>query len=191
MNMKKIPLIFFILFALIMPFGALAAVEQAPGQMTYIPLEPLPCPSGPCDQSGTNFPAFVSTIFKVLIGFGGLFAVVMIVIAGIGYMLSESALDTSKAKARAQAALWGLLLLAVSWLILWTINPKLLEFNLTSINNLSKPSGTTNGGDTALYGGRQVTYNGSTMTEEEAHNRCSPKTLSCQKEYDKDVCYCQ
>ena len=145
--MKKIPLIFFILFALIMPFGALAAVEQAPGKMTYIPLEPLPCPNGPCDQSGTDFPAFVSTVFKVLIGFGGLFAVVMIVIAGIGYMLSESAIDTSKAKSRAQAALWGLLLLAGSWLILNTINPNLLKFDLTSINSLSKPSGTTGATD--------------------------------------------
>ncbi len=188
--MKKIPLTFFILFILVIPLSALAAVEQAPGQITYTPLEPLPCPNGPCDQSGTNFPAFVSTIFKVLIGFGGLFAVVMIVIAGIGYMLSESALDISKAKSRAQAALWGLLLLAASWLILFTINPKLLTFDLTSVNNLNKSSGTT-GGDAALYGGRQVTYNNSTMTQEEAYNRCSPKTLSCQKEYNKDVCYCQ
>lgn len=142
--MKSFPLIFFILFVLLMPFGALAAVEQAPGQITYVPLEPLPCPNGACDQSGTNFPSFVSTVFKVLIGFGGLFAVVMIVIAGIGYMLSESALDISKAKSRAQAALWGLLLLAGSWLILNTINPKLLEFNLTSVSNLNKSSGTTN-----------------------------------------------
>ena len=188
--MKK-TLILFILFVLLVPFGALAAVERAPGQMEYIPLEPLPCPNGPCDQSGTNFPSFVSTIFKVLIGFGGLFAVVMIVIAGIGYMLSESALDISKAKSRAQAALWGLLLLAASWLILFTINPKLLTFDLTSVNNLNKSSGTTSGGDTALYGGRQVTYNNTNMTEEEAHNRCSPKKLSCQREYDKDVCYCQ
>lgn len=126
-----------------MPLGALAAVEQTPGKITYVPLEPLPCPNGACDQSGTNFPSFVSTIFKVLIGFGGLFAVVMIVIAGIGYMLSESALDTSKAKSRAQAALWGLLLLAGSWLILNTINPKLLEFNLSSIGKLNTSSGTT------------------------------------------------
>ncbi len=141
--MKKIPLTLFILVAVIMPFGALAAVEQAPGKITYIPLEPLPCPNGTCDQSGTYFPSFISTVFKVLIGFGGLFAVVMIVIAGIGYMLSESAIDISKAKSRAQAALWGLLLLAGSWLILNTINPKLLEFNLSSIGKLNKSSGTT------------------------------------------------
>lgn len=125
------------------PTVSAGCTPSGDGKITYIPLEPLPCPNGACDQSGTNFPSFVSTVFKVLIGFGGLFAVVMIVIAGIGYMLSESALDISKAKSRAQAALWGLLLLAASWLILFTINPKLLEFNLTSINNLNKSSGTT------------------------------------------------
>src|SRR3989344_127644 len=133
---------------IVVVFVSLSGVAYAAaGDITYTPLEPLPCPNGPCDQSGTNFPAFVSTVFKVLIGFGGLFAVVMIVIAGIGYMLSESALDTSKAKSRAQAALWGLLLLAVSWLILWTINPNLLKFDLTSIGKLNKPSGTTGATD--------------------------------------------
>ena len=178
---------------IVVVFVSLSGVAYAAaGDITYTPLEPLPCPNGPCDQSGTNFPAFVSTVFIVLIGFGGLLGGVMIVIAGIGYMLSESALDTSKAKSRAQAALWGLLLLAVSWLILWTINPNLLKFDLTSIGKLnSGTTGAVNGGDTALYGGRQVTYNGVTMSQEEAYNRCSPKTISCQKEYDKDVCYCQ
>ncbi len=108
------------------------------GRCDYVPLEPLPCqdPSGNCGQTGTNFPAFVSAIFRALITIGGLFAVVMIVVAGIGYMISESAVDIEKAKHRAQAALWGLLLLAGSWLILNTINPKLLEFNLNALEEL-------------------------------------------------------
>src|SRR3990167_1387254 len=142
---KKLFLASFILMLFMSAFPALAQTTFDPntGKGTYTPLEPLPCPNGSCDQSGTDFPAFVSTVFKVLIGFGGLFAVVMIVIAGIGYMLSESALDTSKAKSRAQAALWGLLLLAVSWLILWTINPNLLKFDVTSVGKLNTSSGTT------------------------------------------------
>lgn len=108
------------------------------GRCDYVPLEPLPCqePSGNCGQTGNNFPAFVSAIFRALITVGGLFAVVMIVVAGIGYMISESAVDIEKAKHRAQAALWGLLLLAGSWLILNTINPRLLEFNLNALEEL-------------------------------------------------------
>lgn len=104
-------------------------LECKNGQCTYTPLEPLP--TGDLNaQNGTNFPAFVSGLFRVLISFGGLFAVVMLVVAGIGYMLSESALDIDKAKERAKAALWGLLLLTGSWLILNTINPRLLIFTL-------------------------------------------------------------
>lgn len=100
------------------------------GTCTYTPLEPLPVPGGA--QAGTDFGAFLSAMFRMLITFGGLFAVVMITVAGIGYMLSESAVDIDKAKGRAKAALWGLLLLMGSWLILNTINPDLLKFNLLS-----------------------------------------------------------
>jgi hypothetical protein len=40
-----------------------------------------------------------------------------------------------------QAAIWAVLLIAGSWLILYTVNPKLLEFNL-GIDSLSgEPSG--------------------------------------------------
>jgi hypothetical protein len=69
-------------------------------------------------------------MFRLLISFGGLFAVVMLVIAGIGYMVSESAPDISKAKDRAKNALWGILLLTGSYIILNTINPQLINFKL-------------------------------------------------------------
>lgn len=99
------------------------------GECTYTPLEPLP--TGQSDaQTGRNFPAFVSGMFRVLITLGGLFSVVMFTVAGIGYMISESAIDVDKAKKRARAAFWGLLLLAASWLILNTINPDLVTFRL-------------------------------------------------------------
>ena len=67
----------------------------------------------------------------------------MLVVAGIGYMVSEAAVDIQKAKDRAVAALWGLLLLTGCWLILYTINPDLLKFNL---NIPMAPGGTYTGG---------------------------------------------
>lgn len=81
-------------------------------------------------------------MFRLLISLGAMFAVVMLVVAGIGYMISESALDIDKAKNRAKAALWGLLLLSMSWLILYTINLNLLKFNLLNqdINQVSGSS---------------------------------------------------
>jgi hypothetical protein len=141
--MKKILLALICLSLLSSASLALAQTTfDATGKATYTPLEPLPGVQSDA-QSGNNFPAFVSSIFKIFITFGALFAVVMLVIAGIGYMVSESAVDISKAKDRAKAALWGLVLLTACYLILNTINPNLLQFNtlLNSINVLKTPSG--------------------------------------------------
>ena len=108
------------------------------GVCTYVPLEPLPCPSGmsasECQkvQSGApgSFPQYVSFMFRLFISLGALFAVLMMVLAGISYMTSSSPLDLSKAKDRMWKALYGLLLLVACWLILYTINPNLLRFAL-------------------------------------------------------------
>src|SRR3989338_10027586 len=128
-------------FLLIILFVSLACIASAAtGQLTYTPLEPLP---GTVNGWGETqqLPALLSAFFKLLITLGSLFAVVMLVVAGIGYMVSEAAVDIEKAKQRAQAALWGLLLLAGSWLILYTINPELLNFKLLVGNTTSAPPG--------------------------------------------------
>lgn len=101
------------------------------GQCTYAPLEPLPT-NNPYLVNGNyaSLGDYFSVIFPLLIGFSGLFAVVMLVIAGIGYMVAESMVDIDKAKSRGKSALWGMLLIGMSWLILYTINPQLLNFSL-------------------------------------------------------------
>lgn len=109
------------------------------GNCTYVPLEPLPG-VGPQTGRPEDFAALLAGIFKLLITLGSLFAVVMLVVAGIGYMLSEAAVDISKAKSRAKAALWGLLLLAMSWLILYTVNPELLKFKLLDKVGIPNPT---------------------------------------------------
>lgn len=120
----------------------------------YTPLEPIPCYDkngnqlqlGRC-QTGNNFPLLVAAFFRLLITLGSIFAIVMLTVAGIGYMLSEAAVDIDKAKKRARAALWGLVLLIGCWLILYTINPKLLQFDIfeQSLQKF-KPSAQTTGG---------------------------------------------
>ncbi len=70
--------------------------------------------------------------FKVMITLGALLAVGTLVYSGIAYMLSSSPLETmGEAKKRMQSALWGLLILLGAWLLLNTINPQLLVFDLT------------------------------------------------------------
>ena len=107
------------------------------GICLYTPLEPIPCynsqgvqlDQGRC-QTGNNFPLLVANMFRLLLTLGSIFAIVMLTVAGIGYMLSEAAVDIDKAKKRARAALWGLILLIGCWLILYTVNPNLLKFDI-------------------------------------------------------------
>lgn len=105
------------------------------GICTYVPLEPLsPYASLSGYKGVTGAPgqeSYLATAFRLLLSLGGLFAVVMLVLAGISYMLSESPIKTGQAKERAIAALWGIGLLVSCWLILYVINPNLLRFNLS------------------------------------------------------------
>ena len=105
---------------------------------TYIPLEPFsndrhkdPYATAGYGGSGGKLSDYLGVAFKILITLGSLFAVVMLVVAGIGYMVAEAAIDIERAKERARASLWGLLLLVGCWLILYAINPNLLNFTLT------------------------------------------------------------
>jgi hypothetical protein len=159
------------------------------GVCTYVPLEPLPCApdisAQDCQkaQSGTvNFSQYVSFMFRLLITLGALFAVLMLVIAGIGYMISDSVPSIDAAKQRARAALYGLLLLTACWLILYTINPNLLRFDLfatdvpavansgapgttapTSPNLTAPTSGATQVDPTSPTGRTEVDNNGQTI----------------------------
>ncbi len=111
------------------------------GNIGYTPLEPIP---GLAEaQSGnTNFALFLKYVFGVLISLGGLSAVVMLIFGGITYMVSDVVHKKTDALRRVQAAMWGLLLLIASWLILNAINPRLLVFELL-INPVSNLSGNT------------------------------------------------
>jgi len=99
-------------------------------QLGYCPLEPLP---GLQNVANINFAQFLGAIFKLLITAGALFAVILLVIGGIGYIISGSGVEIGEAKRRIWAALYGFIILVGAWLLLYTINPTLLNFNLNSI----------------------------------------------------------
>lgn len=104
------------------PTGGVGTV--VPNNLPYIPLEPLP---GQPTNGSPNFCNLLSLLFKVLIYFGGMVAVLFLVLGGITYMVSEVVDKRSAARERIKAALYGLLLLLVSWIILYTINPQLVN----------------------------------------------------------------
>ncbi|MFO0718597.1 MAG: hypothetical protein U0522_01025 [Candidatus Paceibacterota bacterium] len=108
----------------------------------YVPLSPLPDGSGGV-MNNTNITTYLIGIFKLLIGVAGALAVVMIVVGGIQYMSTDAIYGKKDGKEKINRALGGLLLALTSWLILNTINPKLLEIKaLIPKTNLSQQATT-------------------------------------------------
>ncbi len=98
----------------------------------YCMLAPLP---GLGDGSGnlpvTSFGNYISTIIYIVFGLIGVLSVFMIVFGGIEYMTGTSAGEKEGGKSRITNAILGLLLALCSYIILNTINPKLVNLGVT------------------------------------------------------------
>ena len=128
------------------PSNTNAAAQACPGGGTlqpngtcslgYTQLEPIPgltslTGSGPGSLvDPNNLHNIINAVFKILITAGALIAVLSLTVSGVQYMISGSAKGKNAGRRRAEAALWGIVLIAASWLILNTINPALLNFSL-------------------------------------------------------------
>ena len=118
---------FFILVVFAGLFGGTLFVGA---QTNYVPLSPLPGASTQ-EISAGNVGSYLQTLFTIAISIAGVLAVLMIVIGGLEYLLSEAFTSKADAITRIQAALWGLIIILASVVILNTINPDLLNINLT------------------------------------------------------------
>ena len=79
-----------------------------------------------------SFGDYLKNLYNFILSTAAILGVVMLTVAGVQYAsagLSEKAM--SSAKERATSAILGLLLALSAYLILYTINPKLLEFDLS------------------------------------------------------------
>jgi len=109
-------------------FVAIVGVALA---QTYIPLAPLPIGEGGATPTTWTLTSYLSGMIKLLVALGGALAVLMLVIAGTQYVaagINPSAKST--AKEHMMNAFIGLTLVLTSYLILNSINPKLVAFNL-------------------------------------------------------------
>ena len=94
----------------------------------YTPLAPLP---GTTNEKGTtDIQTYIPGVFNLAIGIAGVLAVLMIIIGGVEYVTTDAIQGKSEGKARIQNALCVLVIVLVSWILLYTINPKLTVFNL-------------------------------------------------------------
>ncbi len=122
-----------ILMSLAPAFAYAAAIPQTPtafctnGTCTYTPLEPLPGQPA-AGQGALTFAQYISNIFTISIVIGSMIAVAVLVVSGITYMMSEALPSKDWGKRKIKQALWALLVLLGSYLILSTINPNLVQF---------------------------------------------------------------
>jgi len=98
--------------------------------LSYQPLEDAAFKGfGEANKTG-DLGIFLSQAFSFGLAIAAALAVIMIVWGGVEYMLSESLFSKEAGKERIKNAILGLLLALTSYLILWTINPNLLNFKL-------------------------------------------------------------
>lgn len=134
--------IFSVLGAKIDPGATLDGTANPSGCVTnsdnsnYCMLAPLP---GLGDGSGNldvtkGFGDYLLTIIQIVMGVIGVLCVLMIIIGGIEYMSTVSVGEKEGAKNRITSALLGLLLALSSYVILRTLNPKLVDIGVTIPN---------------------------------------------------------
>ncbi len=117
-------LFIFILFFSFFFFGPGVEKIFASGE----PLQELPGVLTP--SQGADFFTYISGIVNLLIAIAAILSVIFIAIGGVKYVTTDSISGKESGKETITNALLGLLLALASWLILYTINPQLLEFNL-------------------------------------------------------------
>ena len=94
--------------------------------LAYNLLQPLPGVGRTVD----TFPDYITKIIPFILGLAAVLAVVEIVIGGIEYAVTEAIDSKADAIDRIRQAILGLLLALASWLILYTINPELINLKL-------------------------------------------------------------
>jgi hypothetical protein len=119
-------------------------LSTAPTDNTYHLLSPLPCKTGDTNctngqlttfdpTQANNLGGYLNLIIKIFIGLCGVLAVIMIVMGGIEYMTSELVSSKEAGKERITNAIFGLLLALAAWTLLYTINPNILNTDLSSL----------------------------------------------------------
>ena len=103
------------------PTAALAAGE-------FVPLEPSL--KSILTYDSNNLPGFFNSVFRLGVGAAALLAVIMIMIGGFQYLTSDIPGQKSDGKDKIKGAIYGLLLILLSVVILNVINPDITGFRL-------------------------------------------------------------
>jgi len=128
---KIIKLFLFICICLFSNIAGAVVQTLTPQETTSIDTYKLLAPIGEMTTAPTNFGDYANKILLIVIGLCGVLAVVMIVIGGFMYMGDESVFGKTEAKGQITRAILGLLIALGAYALLNTINPDLLNTNVS------------------------------------------------------------
>lgn len=149
--MKKILKTLTTLIVLVVLCVSFSETAYALGE--YTPLAPLPGTQITGNAAGqTNLETYIPAIFRLSIGIAAVMAFVAITFGGIMYATADALANKSQGREIVTNAIVGLLLVLGAWIILYTINPKILRFDL-SISDITY----TNSSATPIVGSRVMT----------------------------------
>ncbi len=121
MPIKKIFFLIFAINLILFSFGIFSLTNAAAGDNL---------PDIPGADKPTNFVGWVKYIYLLMLYFVGLTAFGVLVYAGFLYMLADTVTSKEDAKKWVFGAISGLILALAAYLILNTINPDLVNWNL-------------------------------------------------------------
>ncbi len=117
-----------ILVCLTITLGSGVLVASAQG---YVPLAPLPIGPNNSILQTYEMGAYLAGMMKFIVAIAGVFAIIMLIIGGMKYVAASiNPVAKSDANEQMTNALIGLALVLTSYLILNSINPKLVTFRL-------------------------------------------------------------
>lgn len=125
-------------FCLLVIFTSFFLFHEARGidiSLNYPPPCLTPSILGTCPDAG-DLPGYIARLYQFGIGISGVIAVGMIVIGSILRMISPVIDQQAQGKSMITSALWGLVLLFLSYLILQSINPRLLELQVGGVDDI-------------------------------------------------------
>lgn len=143
----------------------------------YCLTAPIPIFGTEVDIKNEGLGTYINKAISFLISIGALLAVLMIIKYGFTYMLKDTPMAISQAKSGMKDALLGLVLVMSTYLILKTINPRLVEFSL-SLNSTGVIDIKEDNEDTTLV----TSGSGGSSLQCYPHPPSTPKTktLSCE-----------
>ncbi len=111
--------------------SSFAATDVDLGKVTYTLLEPLPFIVTPGQASSTTPLDYIPGLLQLAIGIAGVLAVLRIIYGGFQYISADGFGAKSSAKETIQNSLLGLLLAIGAYSILYTLNSKLVNLDLS------------------------------------------------------------